>query len=295
MQLQAALDRFTIQLRADGRSAHTIRQYTRHVRCLARWCADVGHSGHVEDLGHETLARFMNASVARTRPDGRRKRETSVNALRTSLRVFFGYLHRAGLIPDNPARLLRHARCAPPPPRALTENEQRRLLQALADAEGCEAQRDHMLFDLLLGTGLRLGAAVGLDVEDLDLERAEVHVHQDKGGRPKVVFVPPRVVKHLRVFLAERASGPLFARRDGQRISVRQVQRRLGYWLLRADVERRATVHSLRHTFAVAVYRRTRDLNLTRRALHHRSIVSTTIYAEVDDRDVQRAVSFLAV
>ena len=40
-----ALDRFELQLQADGRSEHTVHQYLRHVRLLAAWLADQGHSG----------------------------------------------------------------------------------------------------------------------------------------------------------------------------------------------------------------------------------------------------------
>ena len=47
MQIDDALERFLVQLEADGRSQHTIRQYRRHVRLLGRWCADVGHTGAI--------------------------------------------------------------------------------------------------------------------------------------------------------------------------------------------------------------------------------------------------------
>ncbi len=53
MQIREALDRYLLQLEADGRSPHTIAQYRRHVRALARWAADVGHSGEIDALGHE--------------------------------------------------------------------------------------------------------------------------------------------------------------------------------------------------------------------------------------------------
>ena len=49
MQLQDALDRFVLQLEADGRSPHTIKQYRRHISALARWLAHDGHTGAVGD------------------------------------------------------------------------------------------------------------------------------------------------------------------------------------------------------------------------------------------------------
>ena len=55
------------------------------------------------------------------------------------------------------------------PPRGMAETEQRRLLEALAAAEGITARRDYALFHLMLATGIRVGSAVALEVEDVDL------------------------------------------------------------------------------------------------------------------------------
>ena len=72
MHIRDALDRFVVQLRANGRSEHTVAQYRRHVRSLARWLAEVGHGGDIADIGHEDLARFLGADTAQRRPDGGR-------------------------------------------------------------------------------------------------------------------------------------------------------------------------------------------------------------------------------
>ena len=138
-----------------------------------------------------------------------------MNALRSRLRGFFGYLHQAGHLPEDPSRLIRPALCGEAPPRALSEASQERLLTALAAAEGETAARDHALFHLLLGTGIRLGSALALQVEDLDLVAGEMRLRIVKGGRVERVFLPPAVGEHLRGFLAGRASGPVFARADG--------------------------------------------------------------------------------
>src|SRR5262245_35719005 len=114
MQLQDALSMFLVQLEADGRSPHTIRQYRRHVRAFGAWLGQGGPRRAVATIGHEDVARFLAAPVARTAVHGGPKRAISMNALRTSLRCFFRYLHEAGVVPQNPARLVRRAMCAPP-------------------------------------------------------------------------------------------------------------------------------------------------------------------------------------
>ncbi len=72
------------------------KQYCRHIAALTRWLAHDGHTGAVKDIDHEDLARFLAEPTVRMRPDGAQKKAGSVNALRSSLKYFFGYVHRAG-------------------------------------------------------------------------------------------------------------------------------------------------------------------------------------------------------
>ena len=149
MHLDRALEKFTTQLAGDGRAEATIAQYTRHVRTLSRWLQAENRSCEIQTLDHEVLAKFLASPLARERYDGRAKRPRSGNALRSSLRCLFGYLHAAGYLRETPARLIRQARCTPPPPRALSEPERDRLLDVLASAKGPLAARDRALFDKL--------------------------------------------------------------------------------------------------------------------------------------------------
>jgi len=289
MTIDDALAQFLLQLEADGRSPHTTGQYQRHVRAFTAWWAQGGHADDVAAIGPRDVAQFFAGTGARERCNGGTKRPTSLNAMRTSLRVFFCWLRDAGLVAENPARLLRRARCSPPPPRGLHADEQQRLLGALATATGPEAERDRMLFTLLLRSGLRVGSAVGLDVEDLDLDHGEVHVRSAKGGRPNRTMVPVEVGAALKSWVGERTTGPVFLAK-GRRISTRHVQRRFAAWLERAGVERKASPHSLRHSFATLMLERTGNLELVRRALNHASIASTVIYVGHDDRALREAV-----
>ena len=208
--------------------------------------------------------------------------------MRTSVRCLAKHLHDAGLIATNPARLLRRARCAPPPPKALHADEQKRLHEVLAAANGPEAERDRMLVELLLGTGIRLGSAIALDVEDLELHHAELTLRTTKNNRPTTAVLPATIVEKLKVFLGTRTTGPTFMAND-RRVSVRHVQRRIAGWLRAARITGRSA-HSLRHTFACRVYSATGDLQVTQQALGHSSIASTVIYAKVDKARVRAAV-----
>jgi site-specific recombinase XerC len=292
MTLDDALGRFLLQLSADGRSAHTLGQYRRHVRLLGHWCAHVAHPGEIDALRHEDVARFLASPQAQARPDAAPKKATTMNTLRSSLRGFFSYCHKAGFIPQDPTRLLRRALCGAPPPRALPGDEEERLLAALAAAaEGDEARRDHAMIQLMLATGLRVGSVVALNLEDLDLDQGEVWLRRTKGDRPERVFLGQAIREHLRGYLAGKTPGPVFTTRHGVRLNTRQVGRRFAAWVKQAGITRPASPHSLRHSFATNLLRRTGDILLVKEALRHRSIMSTLVYARPDEERLRRALA----
>lgn len=290
MNIEDALARYVTQLEADGRSRHTIHQYQRHIGLVASWLRERGSNEAIEEIDHETLATFLASPTARSRTDGKTKKATSANALRTSMRTFFRYAHEAGYCRSNPARLVRRALCGSPPPRAMSDEEQGRLLLALAAGVGPEAKRDHALFALMLGSGIRLGSALALETRDVDLKRGELALRRTKGDVPTSVPLSRAVIAHLRCYLQGRSNGPLFTGRGGRALSARHAQRRLGIWCERARLGRAVSPHALRHSFAIRIYRQTRDLLLVQAAMGHRSIASTCVYARTNDAAVRAAV-----
>jgi site-specific recombinase XerC len=284
MRIHTAASRYVRQLRADGRSPHTIAQVSRHVGVLARWLVAHRLPTDVRRVTHEHIARFLVSRDATCRPDGEPKKATATNALRSSLRTFFAYVHSAGYAPRNAAALVRRAKCATPPPRALPEADCRRLLATLAASDDEHAARDHLLFRLLVETGLRIGSALALEVRDVDLAAGELTLRQMKGDRPDRVEVPRGLRGQLRAYLRGRDEGALFVGRGGRPMTARHARRRLAVWLRRAGVERHASPHSLRHSFAVFVHGRTGDLLQVQRALLHRSMTSTAVYCRSERR-----------
>jgi integrase/recombinase XerC len=288
MRIDQAVALYLQQLRADGRSPHSVHQAQRHLRLLDAW---FGAVKRVEDVTHEDLARFLNSPEARNRPDGRPKKATTTNALRSSLRTFFAYAHAAGLTGMNPARLIRRARCAPPPPRGLSLDEQRRLLEALARGQGEVAERDRVLFEVMLATGIRVGSALGLDVGDVDLERGELLLRTTKGDRPFTVFFNARIKDLLAGLVKDRdAEQALFESRHRRRLSGRQVAARLAHWCRQAGIKGPTCPHGLRHSFGQGLYDRTRDPFLVQAALGHASIASTMVYARTSPEELRVAL-----
>jgi integrase/recombinase XerC len=132
-------------------------------------------------------------------------------------------------------------------PQTLTSADQIALLQASADN-----LRDHLLFSMALGTGLRLGEVVGLNVGDVFLPngrpriRIRLRGEITKGGRVGDIFLPDALEEKLSRFRSwklarmERldAGAPLFCNQSGDRISKRRVQMAFKAWQTAAGFDR---------------------------------------------------------
>jgi integrase/recombinase XerC len=180
-------------------------------------------------------------------------------------------------------------------PTTLTTDEQRLILRATAGNV-----RDHLIYSLALGTGLRLAEIVGLDVGDVFAPdgtprvRVRVRAAIAKGGRAADVFLPDRLVAKLNTFYRwKRQRGedispdaPLSCNQSRRRISKRRVQLAWATWQRRAGFDRIYGFHALRHTAVTNVYRASRDLFLAQRFARHLSPLTTTVYTHASDQEM---------
>ncbi len=91
--------------------------------------------------------------------------------------------------------------------------------------------------------------------------------------------------------MGEKTSGALFTTKDGRKATTRHDARRFSEGIVRAGIRGAASAHTLRHTFATGLYRRTGDILLVRKALRHHSIASTLTYARSDADSLRRAMA----
>ena len=190
------------------------------------------------------------------------------------------------------------------PPKTLTELEQRLLLKA--SGEHRDGFRDHVIFSLAMGTGLREHEIVALDIGDaFDADggarrRIQLRVFKrssDDASQQEVVLPDAVRAKLEKLYRWKKRAGesvepeaPVFVSRKGGRLSLRQLRHAFKVWQERAGFERSFSFHALRHTACSNLYRRTRDIRLTQRFARHKSILTTSIYAHPSDEDLVRSV-----
>jgi site-specific recombinase XerD len=165
------------------------------------------------------------------------------------------------------------------------------------------AVRNAAMVEALLGTGLRVSELCHLTLGDLFLDSASpsVLVRRGKGGKSRLVAVGERLAAYFQVFLTFRArtgapadpASPVFVSERRGRVCRSAAHRIWKAALEGAGLPTRWGVHATRHSYAVELYRKTRDLRLTQRQLGHSSPVITTLYANLLDDDVRRGVAMV--
>ena len=187
-------------------------------------------------------------------------------------------------------------------PTTLTQAEQRLILRTTT-----KHRRDHLIYSLALGTGLRLGEIVGLNVADVfngnDRPRTRIRIRKEiaKRGKAGDVFLPDKLVaklKKFRAFKKQRGESldpdaPLFCNQSRTRISKRRVQFAWREWQKRAGFDRLYPFHCIRHSAVTNVYRATRDLFLAQRFARHLSPLTTTVYTHPSDEEMRLRVRAL--
>lgn len=192
-------------------------------------------------------------------------------------------------------------------PRTLTRSEQQRLLETTATHP--DAFRDHIIYALALGTGLREHEIAALNVGDVyhddgDVKRWLVlRVYKRTGGRsaPQEVILSDSLRVKLATYRTWKCrlresiepASPLFVSLQGNRLSKRQLRHGFAVWQRRSGFERRYTFHSLRHSACNNIYRHSRDIRLTQKFARHKSLMTTMVYTHPTDDDLVEAVQQL--
>ena len=294
MTLTQAIEAFTIYLRANRRSPGTIDVYRRDLLGLVRFADDPA----VEEITPDLVHRFVVSDAVQHKLDGQPRSEVTVNRAKAALRAFGSWLVQTGHADRNPATGLAIHRTNRKSPSCLTDPERKRMVREVAAHKGEAADRDRVMLELLLGTGIRLAELVGLDLGDVDLDHKRIVIHA-KGGRDETRFLSADLRRLLRRYLRHRNqaasdSPAIFLSNRSTRISTRQVQARFRLWLAWAGIDRPGlTVHSTRHTLGTLLYRKTKDLVLVGKALGHRTMEATLIYVHQDDEALEEALESL--
>ncbi|MBI4090754.1 MAG: tyrosine-type recombinase/integrase, partial [Candidatus Komeilibacteria bacterium] len=161
-------------------------------------------------------------------------------------------------------------------PVVLTRQEIARLLDTVQN------RKHRLLLAVAYGAGLRVSEAVRLQVRDIDLEALTIHVRGAKGAKDRITIFPEKIVNDMRECVSgKKASDPVFASWRGGALTTRTAQKIFEQALARAGVQKSATFHSLRHSFATHLLENGVAARYVQELLGHQSIKTTEHYMQV--------------
>ena len=206
------------------------------------------------------------------------------NQIVCALRFFYGTtLGRTDAVPFIPFGKKRR-----PIPSVLSSEEVARVLDAARPG------RERVLLQTAYACGLRISELVHLQVGDIDSARMVIIVRQGKGGKDRIVPLSPRLLAELRQYwLVHRSSPWMFPGAKQRPLNQAGVQRQFQRTLRRAGIDKRATPHTLRHSFATHLLEAGVDIVTVQRLLGHTSLSTTSHYLHISRRHLQSTPSLL--
>ena len=143
------------------------------------------------------------------------------------------------------------------------------------------------------GAGLRAAEVVSLKVADIDSKRMIIRVEQGKGGKDRYVMLSPHLLELLRTWWrAARPQGWLFPGRDpAQSMTTRQLNRACHAAAQMAEINKRVSLHTLRHSFATHLLEQNTDVRVIQVLLGHSKLDTTALYTRVATKTISEVRS----
>ena len=166
-------------------------------------------------------------------------------------------------------------------PEVLSENEVESIISVL------DNPKHKALMATIYAMGLKLSDILIMKVDDLDMEAKHVMVPPSKTDKGRKLRMPKKLIPILTAYFDKHNPKELlFVGEKGKPYSPRSVQLVFQQALLKAKIEKNATVHTLRHSYAVHCLERGMDIHLLKEILGHKYLQTTSMYYQIAQIDL---------
>jgi len=206
-----------------------------------------------------------------------------LNQIVCALRFFYGVTLGQATVPERIA----YAREPSKLPVVLGADEVVRFLEAIPSLKSRTA------LTTVYAAGLRVSEVVLLKIADIDSQRMVIRVEQGKGGKDRYVMLSPHLLDLLRIWWkAARPRGWLFpGRAPAQPITTRQLNRACHAAAQMGEINKRVSLHILRHSFATHLLEQKVDVRVVQVLLGHAKLETTTLYTHVATKTISEVLS----
>jgi integrase/recombinase XerC len=278
------LERFIQYIQYEKRySPHTVSAYHSDLDQFFKFLNSPGENiTHPSEITYQHIRSWMVEMMSD-------KTSRSVNRKIATLRKYFKFLLREGVISNNPASKLQTPKIIKYLPVIVDETELIKMLDNGLENdkrfnEDFEGQRDKLIIEILFGTGIRLAELVGLKEQDINFYDGTIKV---LGKRNKERIIP--INKELRILLEKyldlkksedfhNISLTLIVTNKGAEAYPKFIYLIVHKYLSHISTQNKKSPHVLRHTFATSLLNRDADLNAIKELLGHANLSATQVY-----------------
>ncbi|MCD6495682.1 MAG: tyrosine-type recombinase/integrase [Candidatus Aenigmarchaeota archaeon] len=201
---------------------------------------------------------------------------TSLNLILSALKFAFGFY---GKNLD-----IRRPRKEKKMPAVLSRQEVKRIVGAL------ENPKHRLMLRCIYGLGLRISELQNLKVRDIDFDRKVVRIENSKGARDRIVPLPASLTADLKSFISLEGGTYIFHGRNGK-VSLKTIQKVFEKALKKSGIKKKASAHTLRHSYATHLLENGTDIRIIQKLLGHSKLETTQIYTHVAGTTLERVKS----
>jgi integrase/recombinase XerC len=273
-------DRFLDYIAFEKRfSQHTIIAYRSDLDQFSHFLSDQYKLEDINKVDHQVIRSWIvsmmeNGQSART-----------VNRKITTLKTYFKYLVKEGLIAENPMNRVIAPKTSQRLPAFVEQESMNNLFSKLDFGEGYPAARDRMIMELFYSTGMRLSELIGIKESDIDFVKNVLKV-TGKRNKQRIIPFSNNLADMLReytemkrkAFTGEPQETYLVLTNKGDQLYPRMVQRMVHHYLDQVTTISKRSPHVIRHTFATHMLNNGADLNAIKEILGHANLAATQVY-----------------
>jgi integrase/recombinase XerC len=258
-------------------SKHTIISYRNDLNQLNQFLKLHYQETPIEEVNHAILRDWV-ISLA-----GRGLNESSINRKLVTLRSFFRFLIRNGAVSKNPVTKLNNLKTKKSLPHFVRQNDMNILLDQGLFSDDFGGKRDHLILELLYGTGMRLSELIELKLDDVDLFSNTIKV-LGKRNKERIIPIGHGLADLIEKYISAKndseignANAYLIVSTKGEKSYPMMIYRIVKRCLRGIPVDKKSP-HILRHTYATHLLEQGADLNAVKDLLGHQSLAATQIY-----------------
>lgn len=283
MEWKKAIKDFELYLKIErGLSANTLDSYSRDIKKLVRFLEDNDIKVDPTKIVEETLQQFIYEIAKTINPRSQAR-------IISGLRSFFDYLVFENYRETNPTDLIETPKIGRKLPDTLSDEEIVRLISSI-DLSKPQGERNRTILETMYGCGLRVSEVISLRLSDLFFDEGFIRV-VGKGSKERFVPIHKQAQKYISFYIKDIRShipvdkkyeDTLFLNRRGKGLSRQMIFMFLKDLAIKAQIGKKISPHTLRHSFATELLKRGADLRAIQQILGHESITTTEVYVHLD-------------